>query len=636
MVSKRKNSSHADKSKKQKIKHSPEEFKQFYSSTLGLVNSLKDEKTNELLVTPFVKLPSKKLYPDYYSVIKNPITVGDIQKNLNKGGYSLEDTSNFLQDFKLLHENAIQYNDPESWIAQDSKRIYEFVRDQVEQFMREDEHNGESITSKQGTVNNENSKRLTAKTDDNENSSQVFSLNEISSRCKVVINEVIEHEFPEIGVISGPFFEDIDKKEYPDYYQVIQNPMSFKRLLSLLNKKSFFLPENSLEENLQAFYDNTSLIFSNAQLYNDPKSLIHQDAITLSKFFDEKYGEIYSILVGSQKREPSKLKLKLKNGKKENPNPPKVKLSLKLKQSEDEDEREEEKEPQPVVKKKRGRKRKDEIDLIKKEESTAPREEVQMGPNDQDRIHGDFLQKKDEADQDNKDISTTTESNAMGKTSALFSSEDAFIQETIISSPRIQVGNLVQQAKKGQLENTSKMSQLLKKALFPAHLVGQNLTLYEYKFPSTGYSTQSYCLSLPPDPYSLANLRILLHHELCETKKKDQIDGNPFGSLVSEEEFQYKLFMNEEEVSSSSEIEESVSEGRSLLSILYDLKLSLGINLITFECRVAPKLSQKIKKEPIPTENFETLGRHTRHQLNQLKTTWQVEKYNFVVVSNSA
>lgn len=634
-MSKRKNSSHAEKNKKQKAKHSPEEFKEFYSSTLGLVNSLKDEKTNELLVTPFLKLPSKKLYPDYYDVIKNPITVGDIQKNLTKGRYSLEDTSNFLQDFRLLSENAMQYNDPESWIAQDSKRIYEFVCDQVEQFIGIEESNGEPIAPKQGKINNENSKRQVTKTDDNEESSLVASLNEISSRCKEIISEVIEHEFPEIGVISGPFIEDIDKKEYPDYYQIIQNPMSFKRLLSLLNKKSFFLPENSLEENLQAFYDNTSLIFSNAQLYNDPKSLIHQDAISLSKFFDEKYDEMHSSLVGAQKREPSKLKLKLKNGKKENPNPPKVKLSLKLKQSEDEGGQEEEQQPQPVVKKKRGRKRKEETDLIKKEESMAPREEIQLAPDDQEGGHEELLRNRDH-DQDNKDIGTTTESNAMGKTSALFSSEDAFIQEASISSPRTQVGNLVQQAQKSQLHNTANVSQVLKKSLFPTHPIGHNLTLFEYKFPSTGYSTQSYCLSLPPDPYSLVTFKVLLHKELCEAKKKDHIDGNPFRSLVSEEEFQYKLFMNEEEIHNTGDIGESTEKNKSLLSILYDLKLSLGINLVTFECRVAPKLSQKIKKDPVPTESFESLGRHTRQQLNQLKITWEVEKYNFVVVCNHA
>lgn len=70
---------------------------------------------------PFLRKPSKRQYPDYYELIKRPIALDDIKKQLDSDGYSnLEDVK---ADFELLFGNAKQYNQTESEIFQDAKEL---------------------------------------------------------------------------------------------------------------------------------------------------------------------------------------------------------------------------------------------------------------------------------------------------------------------------------------------------------------------------------------------------------------------------------------------------------------------------------------------------------------------------------
>jgi len=69
----------------------------------------------------FIRKPSKRLYPDYYALIKHPIALDDIKKQLDTGGYSSIET--VKDDFELCFSNAKQYNQTESIIFQDAKEL---------------------------------------------------------------------------------------------------------------------------------------------------------------------------------------------------------------------------------------------------------------------------------------------------------------------------------------------------------------------------------------------------------------------------------------------------------------------------------------------------------------------------------
>ena len=113
------------------VTHSPQEYLDFFTSTLDMVFNLRDG--DEELAPPFIKLPSKKFYPDYYHLIKQPISLNEIGKRI-KTRYSGTSSREFLNDFELLLENASTYNSPDSWIVESARKIVNFVEGQVEEF----------------------------------------------------------------------------------------------------------------------------------------------------------------------------------------------------------------------------------------------------------------------------------------------------------------------------------------------------------------------------------------------------------------------------------------------------------------------------------------------------------------------
>ena len=76
---------------------------------------------DEELAPPFIKLPSKKFYPDYH-LIKQPISLNEIGKRI-KTRYSGTSSREFLDDFELLLENASTYNSPDSWIVESARKL---------------------------------------------------------------------------------------------------------------------------------------------------------------------------------------------------------------------------------------------------------------------------------------------------------------------------------------------------------------------------------------------------------------------------------------------------------------------------------------------------------------------------------
>lgn len=563
MPPKRVNTPSSPSSKKQRVAHS--EHGALFSSTVNLVLELQDDATQEKLAIPFIKLPSKKLYPDYYQIIQSPISISDIQKKIHRSEYATP--ADFVQDFQLLLDNAAIYNDPESWIVSSARKIVDFVEAQVAQY----ESGPKSLKLKLKNV-----------AEDSE-----LTYDKLLEVCSQVIRDIMNHQFPE-GVLAAPFIEDVDTDTYPDYLDFVATPTSFSNVLDQIERKKLFSPKASISDNLQAFYDATVQIFTNAQQYNDPSSDIHQDSIKLHEYFDQLYGKL----------DPSKkLKLKLK---------PKVKLSIKLKH----DDKKRKREPREV---------KQEL-----EESVEPAIERAPEP---------------ELEKESKVI-IVEKSNAftLGKSQPSVPIKDCFIQETTLSSSLNVVSNITQHTQQRAHQHLNlplPKNQEVKRSLFPTQLAAPLTTFFEYKIPANGYVGQSYTVALPTDVLPFATFKVSLHKLLYDIKKDDLINGHGFMSLTSDEDFQCKLFVNDEEVSNGGECyAEKSPEKKDLLGVQFDVKLSGGLNVVDFECRVAPGVSKKIKHTETEI-NDEIAGRHTRHQLQQMKMTWDVERVSFYVVCNT-
>jgi ATP-dependent helicase STH1/SNF2 len=74
-----------------------------------------------LIIHPFLVLPPKKDYPDYYHFIQSPIAMAEIEAKLKKERYN--SFKGFMDDVALLARNARTYNEDGSLLFQDAGTI---------------------------------------------------------------------------------------------------------------------------------------------------------------------------------------------------------------------------------------------------------------------------------------------------------------------------------------------------------------------------------------------------------------------------------------------------------------------------------------------------------------------------------
>ena len=90
---------------------------------------------------------------------------------------------------------------------------------------------------------------------------------------------MVDEDLPDANVIS---------QEYPDYYQLIKQPIA----LSTLRKRL----QGTYYRNVLDFRDDWRLMFNNARTYNQEGSWVYVDAEEMEKVFDAQYERL---IVGS-------------------------------------------------------------------------------------------------------------------------------------------------------------------------------------------------------------------------------------------------------------------------------------------------------------------------------------------------
>lgn len=112
-------------SKTKKTKKAQNELLPVVENLLALMREQIDETDEHPRTTIFEKLPSKRDYPDYYTLIKHPIALDIVLRNAKKGQYnSLEDVK---QDLQVMYDNAKFYNEEGSWVYNDAEKLNEFT-----------------------------------------------------------------------------------------------------------------------------------------------------------------------------------------------------------------------------------------------------------------------------------------------------------------------------------------------------------------------------------------------------------------------------------------------------------------------------------------------------------------------------
>ena len=93
-----------------------------HDSLQDLEEESKDpEIANRGIIDPFLELPPRQMYPDYYELIKSPVCMKQIETKINKKQY--QSLKQFRQDIKMLCNNCRQYNEDGSVLYEDANSI---------------------------------------------------------------------------------------------------------------------------------------------------------------------------------------------------------------------------------------------------------------------------------------------------------------------------------------------------------------------------------------------------------------------------------------------------------------------------------------------------------------------------------
>ncbi|XP_070815737.1 polybromo 1, like isoform X6 [Chaetodon trifascialis] len=253
---------------------------QLYEAVRGARNN-----QGQVFSEPFQHLPSRREYPDYYQQIKQPIALQQIRAKMKNGEY--ESVEQMDADLTLMFENAKRYNMPNSSIYKRAFRLQQIMQAKKRELLRRDDEDGDSILSSDaGSIKRKSHKKNVKK-----------------NRMKALYAAVTEAR--EAGTsrrLCDLFMVKPSKKDYPDYYKVILEPMDLKTIEHNIRNERYATEE--------ALMDEMKLMFRNARHYNEEGSQVYNDADILEKILKDKRKELgpppEEEDVGSPKLKPRK------------------------------------------------------------------------------------------------------------------------------------------------------------------------------------------------------------------------------------------------------------------------------------------------------------------------------------------
>ncbi|XP_038204881.1 protein polybromo-1 isoform X26 [Arvicola amphibius] len=276
-------------------------FHQLYDTVRSCRNN-----QGQLIAEPFFHLPSKKKYPDYYQQIKMPISLQQIRTKLKNQEY---ETLDHLEcDLNLMFENAKRYNVPNSTIYKRVLKLQQVMQAKKKELARRDDiEDGDSM------ISSATSDTGSAKRKRNTHDSEMLGLRRLSSkknirkqRMKILFNVVLEAREPGSGRrLCDLFMVKPSKKDYPDYYKIILEPMDLKIIEHNIRNDKYAGEEGMMED--------MKLMFRNARHYNEEGSQVYNDAHILEKLLKDKRRELGPLPDDDDVASP-KLKLSRKSG----------------------------------------------------------------------------------------------------------------------------------------------------------------------------------------------------------------------------------------------------------------------------------------------------------------------------------
>ncbi|KYN02038.1 Protein polybromo-1 [Cyphomyrmex costatus] len=226
----------------------------------------------------FWKLPSKRLYPDYYKTIKNPISLLQIRTKIKKCEYGT--VSEVAGDMNIMFENAKKYNMHTSRLYKCAAKLQKIMQEKVQELLEFDQDSDSDSESENSSQQPKLIKRASNLLTRGKYKDNI----PLKKRLYALVKCVIEYVCEDGRQPMLMFMEKPSKKLYPDYYQVIAEPIDMLAIEANI-KVEKYQNENELIQDFK-------LMFNNCRQYNEEGSLIYEDANTLEKVLMDKVKEL--------------------------------------------------------------------------------------------------------------------------------------------------------------------------------------------------------------------------------------------------------------------------------------------------------------------------------------------------------
>uniref|UniRef100_A0A3Q3M7Q0 Protein polybromo-1 n=1 Tax=Labrus bergylta TaxID=56723 RepID=A0A3Q3M7Q0_9LABR len=232
---------------------------QLYEAVRGARNS-----QGQLISEPFLQLPSRKDYPDYFHQISHPICLHQIKNKMKNNEY--ESVEHVDSDLTRMFENAKRFNVPHSSIYKRALKLQQIQ--QRKELLQRDDDDGDSMLSS-ATSDTSSTKRKSHKKNTKKN------------RMKALLVSVSEAREAGTGRrLCDLFMVKPSKKDYPDYYKVILEPMDLRTIEHNIRSDKY-MTEDAMVEDMR-------LMFRNARHYNEEGSRVYNDADVLEKIMKDR------------------------------------------------------------------------------------------------------------------------------------------------------------------------------------------------------------------------------------------------------------------------------------------------------------------------------------------------------------
>ncbi|XP_047035954.1 protein polybromo-1 isoform X4 [Helicoverpa zea] len=204
----------------------------------------------------FMEKPSKKLYPEYYNVIDKPIDMITIEANIKNDRYNSIDE--MVSDFRLMFSNCRQFNEEGSMIYEDANLLERVMNEKLKE------------------VNNSSSFERKTPLKTFKAAPKARQLSPFEQKLRTLYDAIRDYRDPKANRQLALIFMKLPSKtEYPDYYELIKNPIDMEKIAHKL--------KNNVYSSVNELASDFILMFDNACKYNEPDSQIYKDALILHR-----------------------------------------------------------------------------------------------------------------------------------------------------------------------------------------------------------------------------------------------------------------------------------------------------------------------------------------------------------------